>query len=145
MAEIFVRKIGNMLFPADVQAKEWIENQKNGDYKVKITGQRNSKFHRKYFELLNVAFDAWDVDYEIYKNFDVFRKNIAILSGFYTQAYDIKGNIVLEAKSISFSEMEEPEFQVLYTKTINVILKHVLHNYTKDDLDLVVNNVLSFD
>ena len=41
--------------------------------------------------------------------------------------------------------MTEDEFSNLYSKTISVILDKVLTSYTEDDLNQVVDDILSFD
>jgi hypothetical protein len=144
MTDLILRKHGQILIADDAQGAIELETIKNGVYKVKITKPRNIKFHRKYFALLNLAFENWDVDGD-YKNFDVFRKNIAILAGFYKQAYNLQGVIVLEAVSIDFSSMDDVQFEKLFSASIDVILKHVLKNYKRDDLDRLLMDILRFD
>lgn len=143
--QISLKKFGQIFFPTDIIGKDAIESLKNGEYNCKITKQRNGKFHRKYFALLNFAFENWHTDDDDFKNFDVFRKNIAVLSGYYDQAYGLKGKLQLVAKSISFSKMDEVEFADLYSKSVQVILTHVLTNYTEQDLDRVVAEIIGFD
>ncbi len=79
------------------------------------------------------------------KNFDRFRKDIAILAGFYEASYRVNGEVRFEAKSIAFSNMSDDEFEILYTKTIDVIVKHVLTDYTGDELRSVVEQVEAFE
>ena len=79
------------------------------------------------------------------KNKERFRKDIAILAGFFDSTVNLKGEVRLEAKSISFAQMDEIEFEALYNQTINVILQSVLTTYTRDDLDAVVEQLLRFD
>lgn len=114
---------------------------------------RNSQFHRKYFALINYAFDCWQPNRKhktykgqpIQKNFDRFRDDITIQAGYYDVTFDLEGKMILEAESISFAKMEDPEFEELYSATINVILDKVLTNYKdRDELDKVVENVLRF-
>lgn len=146
MATLSLRKLGQILVPVGVVGADVFDKLKNhGVYEAKLTQPRDPVKHRRYFALLNFAFEHWQVDEEDFKNFDVFRHNIAVLAGFYTQCYDLRGNIILEPKSISFGSMDETEFEDLYDKTIDVILKHVLRNYTKTDLEQVVLDILRFD
>lgn len=118
---------------------------------AEIKRPRNYRFHKKYFALLQYAFDVWEpelLEYngqEVGKNFDRFREDITILAGYYTLAENIKGEPKAIAKSISFGKMLEDEFSCLYSKTIDVILKHVLKNYTREDVDKVVDRLISFD
>lgn len=110
--------------------------------------KRNYKFHKKLFALLDIGFDAFEPPTQEYKglpvqkNFKRFRKDVTIAAGFYEAVADINGNVRLEAKSISFAKMEENEFEQLYSKVADVLLQKVLKNYTRPDLDRVVNNIL---
>lgn len=144
MTELSLRKTGQILFPHDEMGKEAIEELKNGVYKVKITKERNSKHHRKFFALMQFSYSHWDIE-EGFKDFESFRENITILAGHYKQVWDVNGNLVLKAKSISFARMEQPDFDKFYSKVLDVVLKHVLRNYSKDDLEAVVLELLRFD
>ena len=122
--------------------------------RVKVTRMRNVQFHRKYFALLNYAFECWtppegqalasNISVVVEKNFDRFRKDIIILAGFYEAHYRLNGEVRLEPKSISFSSMDQDAFDILYDKTIDVIIKHVLSNYTGDELRNVIDQVMEF-
>lgn len=143
----------NGLLATDAQSEEFLRKIKHGQIvRAEVKRVRNLKFHRKFFALLNVAFEAWTPEIKVYaktgevavKNFDRFRSDVTILAGFYEATYKINGEMVLKPKSISFSNMDETEFQDLYSKVIDVILERILTNYTKDDLEQVVNEVLGF-
>jgi len=132
--------------------------------KASISKPRNIQFHRKYFALMKYAFDCWelpevtyqgrpiDKENDIYyfngmpveKNYETFRKNIQILAGFGDPVFTLKGELRFESRSISFGSMSEDEFESLYSSVINVILKHVLKNHSRADLDQIVSEVLNF-
>jgi hypothetical protein len=61
MSELLVTKTqGGTLAPADQQAADYIARLKLGEVvKVKATRARNPGHHRKFFALLNLAYDAW--------------------------------------------------------------------------------------
>lgn len=157
MTDIWLKRQGNMLVPCDDEGLEYVKKLSQGkQVKAKITRPRNLQFHRKYFALLNHAFDCFEPsDVEVpqhlsvrgivpEKNRDRFRKDIAILAGYYHATIRVDGEVRIEADSISFANMDEDTFAELYEKTITVILKHVLKNYSRDDLDLVVDEILGF-
>jgi len=79
------------------------------------------------------------------KSFDRFRKDLTILAGYYDATYRLNGEVRFEAKSLSFAKMSEDEFEELYKKLIDVIVKHVLNNYSEDDLEEVLENIEAFD
>jgi hypothetical protein len=150
--EIVLTKLpGGALAPMDPQAAEYIAKLKTGAaVRATVKQQRNPRFHRKYFALLNLAFDAWEPAANTYKgqvvgkNFDQFRNDIACLAGFYEMAVNLKGETRLTAKSISFANMGQDEFDDLYNATLNVILKHVLTKYDREQLDAVMDQLTGF-
>lgn len=148
--EIYLKKINHSLVPADDEAANFVFNLSDGEtYKADVVKPRNLKFHRKFFALLNYAFDHFDIDVEykgqkIEKNFDRFREDIQILAGYGEPTYTINGDVRFKSKSISFGSMPESEFEDLYSAVINVILRKILTGYTRADLDSVVENVLRF-
>jgi hypothetical protein len=152
MTEIVVTKTaGGALAPADQQAADYLCKLKLGEaVKVKATRMRNPGHHRKYFALLNLAFDAWEPVEKIYrgeavrKNFGQFRNDVIVLSGYYEMAVTLKGDTRLTAKSISFGNMAQDEFDKLYSATVDVILQRILTRYTRADLDNVINQILGF-
>ena len=88
--------------------------------KCKITKPRSIKFHRKFFSLINLVYN----NQEQYNNIDHLRHDLTIASGFYEKRINIKGNEVVDAKSISFSKMTEMEFSELYNAILDSIEKY---------------------
>lgn len=151
MTELYLVKIGNAFYPADRISAELMDDIKpKEEFKAVIKKPRNLKFHKKLFALIGVAFSAWTpgaVKHKgivIEKNRERFRKDVTITAGFHETVFNLKGELRLEAKSISFANMDELEFQELYSRFIDVILGNILSNYTKDDLDEQVRRVLEF-
>ena len=140
-----------LLRAANEETLEFLSKKKLG---AGVSGEfkqiRNYRFLKKYMALMNIGYDAFDPEivehkgHVVAKNFDRFRKDITILAGYFTYTSDINGNVKAAAKSISFGKMEEEDFNKLYSKTIDVLLAKVLGNYTKDDLERVVEQVLNF-
>ena len=119
--------------------------------KLKFTRPRNYLFHKKFFAMLNFAFDywnpteaanKWDVDPE--KNFDRFRKDVIVLAGYYDATYRLNGDVRIEAKSISFGSMSEDEFEKLYSACVDVILQYVCTQYDGKMLDEIIDQTMAF-
>ena len=135
------------------QAEEWDRKNNIGD-EVKAPWKRTRQLwrHKKYFALLNVGFDNWNPGeinskYGIpEKNFERFRKDIAILCGFYSVVVRLNGSTRVEADSISFSKMDEQTFRDLYSKTVDLLIRDVygIGNMTPDRMDEMVNQYLGF-
>lgn len=122
---------------------ELYDGLKDGFYEANLKKKRNSFFHRKFFALLNVAYQAWDCEKE-FKDFESFREDIIILAGYYTTVFNLDGTFKLKPKSISFGKMDEIQFSALYSKVIDVILGKVLTNYKREDLEKQVEMILGF-
>lgn len=131
-----------------------IKNMEPGEI-IKFTFKkiRNGKFHRRFFAMLNVGFEFWEPARKnkkykgmaVTKNFDQFRSDILILSGFYVQTFNLKGELKLVAKSMSFSNMDQLEFERVYSSVCDVLLQKVLTTYKgRDELDEVVNRMIGF-
>jgi len=153
--EISLTKVTEgVLVPDNEQSRDFISKLKTGktihaDFKNK----RNARFHRKYFALLNFAFSHWEPlnlqdpkwkGVTPKKSFNRFRKDLAILSGFYDATYRVDGSVRVEAKSVSFSKMKEEDFEELYSNTIDVIIQKILTTYTHEELDRTILEVMSF-
>lgn len=148
---VLAKAANGALVPVDQQSIEAVAKLKLGQgVKVTVTRHNNVAFHRKIFALANLAYEAWEpVNKEhkgvpILKNFDQFREDITILAGFYETRVRLNGEVRFIAKSWSFARMPDEEKDRLYNGIINVVLTNILTNYTRDDLDNVVNQVLSF-
>jgi hypothetical protein len=152
MTEILITKTsGGLLAPADQPSVDYLAKIKLGEVvKVKATRIRNPKFHRKFMALLSFAFDAWEPGAHEYKgepvqkNFDQFRGDVVILAGYFDTAIRLNGDTRITPKSISFASMGEDEFETLFSATVDVILARILKNYTRADVDQVVERLLAF-
>ena len=139
------------LIPSDEAEAEKMKRFKvGGTIRAKVAQMRNYKFHKKFFAMLDVGFDAWEPSEKehkglpVQKNKERFRKDCIIAGGFYEPVVNLRGEVRAEAKSISFASMEEEEFEKVYSAVADVILQRVLRNYTRADLDRVVHQILGF-
>lgn len=103
-------------------------------YKVKVTKPRNSKFHRKFFALLNMAFQNQDH----YDNFEKFRFVMTMKAGLFEVIETDKGQVFMP-KSISFASMDDVEFEKLYKSMVNEVI-----NLLKIDEDTINNEIINF-
>lgn len=94
----------------------------------KITQPRNLGLHKKFFALIRMVFQ----NQEHYKNMEHLRKDLIISAGFYEERVTIYGEIIQEAKSISFGSMKEDEFQELYNRVLDEVVTHF--HFDKEDI-----------
>lgn len=152
---IFAKGQGNVLIPADPAAEQFIASLKLGNgASVEAKKARNVKFHRKFFALLQLAFDIWEPPGEkvwkgvpIRKDFERFREDITILSGHYDASYGLDGEVKLTAKSISFANCDEHEFESVYQAVLDVVWEKILReaNFrSKAEVENVVNQLMAY-
>lgn len=89
---------------------------------------RNIRFHRKLFALLNMVFQ----NQEIYNNIEHLRKDLTIEAGYYDLRANIHGEEIKEAKSISFANMDQDEFDSYYSSVLDTVVKYF--NFDKQDI-----------
>ncbi len=153
MTAIYMRKmLDSSLTPIDAEGSELLAKVKTGEIvSVQVKRPRNVLFHRKYFSLLNFAYEQWQPEgmefkgQPVGKNLDVFRGWVTAQAGYYDLAMTPDGKIKASPQSISFANMDETAFEDLYSKTIDVILKHVLKNYKdRDELENILEQVVGY-
>lgn len=133
--------------------KGWLRSLGQGEtFRVKYWRDRNPRFHRKFFALLNFLYDHWEpgeLTYQgapVQKQFEAFRKQVTILAGFYAPVFDLDGGLRLEAQSIAFENMEEETFEKLYKAVINLGITRILPaGYDEEELRRVLAEIERFD
>lgn len=154
MDAVMVRSEVGML-PADNKTREWFSKLKIGATVLSsVTQPRNPAFHRKFFALLKYGFEHWadtqqGVEYKgeaVQPDFERFRKDITILAGRYHAVVNIKGEVRMEADSISFSNMDAEAFEKLYSQVIEVLLTRVFKSshWTEQALRDVIDGLVEF-
>lgn len=145
---------GAFLPATEVEADKMRRFKVGGIVRADVAQMRNAAFFRKWWALVKIAFDAWSeepraLEYKgeaVQPTFDRFRKDLTVLAGYYIATYNILGEVCLEAKSISFANMQEDEFEGLFSKTIDVVLQKILprRGYSEESLRNLVEQVLEF-
>jgi len=155
--ELLMRKLpGGQLIPVDDESAADLQKIKGGAIvRVTIRRMRKVEFHRKMFALFKVLYDVWcetvpKMEYKgqpVAPNMERFRKDITILAGYYEATVNLKGEVRLEAKSISFANMDQDEFEALFSAVLNVGLAKVLTNSKLDEQTVrqAVDQLMQFD
>lgn len=118
--------------------------------RCKVVKVRNYEHHKKYFALMNTAFDWWtprDVEYKglpVAKNIDRFRHDVMILAGYGFPVIDVRGGVHMEAESISFGSMDQAKFEQVYSDCLQVILDKVLSRADEARLNEAVEAIMDF-
>jgi len=85
----------------------------NTVYKIVATRPRNYEFLKKYFALINLAYE----NQEHFNNSDEMRAWLTMKAGFYKRVETPTGEM-FQPESISFSSMTEDKFNDLYSKVL---------------------------
>jgi len=114
-----IKRPDGMLEPAEHFENDLDYIATGEEVSVTVKKSRNIKFHRKFFEMLNVAFENQD-KVETKK---AFRSTVLIMAGYFKMVeYD--GHKYPLADSIAFSKCDDIEFREIYSKCVDAILKY---------------------
>ena len=136
MKVYLVKTFNGGFIPADDEDKEKLKGIKQGEtVSCEVKKPRNIKFHRKFFVLVKLVYD----NQKIYKCIEHLRNDLTIEAGYYKVSYNMHGEEVKLAKSISFASMGELEFNEFYSSVVNTICTHF--NFDKQTL---INEVAQY-
>ena len=128
--KLYLRRTLRGLIPIDDTDKEKINKipfHTPLEFEVKVP--RNLGLHKKFFAMLNLAFENQDE----FRNFQIFREAVIIGAGFFDRVQRLHGEEIIVAKSISFSQMDNEQFEQLYTACIDTIIDYF--SLTKKDFE----------
>lgn len=133
---------GGVLIPASDMDAESLTKFKSGNvYEIEIKLPRNPHFHGKVFAFFQYCFANWKSDREFIDEkgqFDLFRKNLTVLAGYYEQYFKIDGSVRVEAKSLSYGSMEQPEFESCYQALIQAAMTNIFTGSDEDTYNKLV-------
>lgn len=154
--EVLCRRVPGGFAPeSDEEAAKLKKLKAGASVRVTVTQETNARFRRKWWALAKYAFDLWSETMpemlyrgqEVQRNFERFRKDLTILAGHFHPVWTVKGEMRVEADSLSFARMSDEAFEALYSATINAVLQKILMHtrLTEADLRAHVDRVLEFD
>lgn len=103
---------------------------------------RNELLHRKYFAFIGKVWDNLPEKYD--KHWPTkrsFRKAMEMYAGHFEETVSLKGERMLQPKSIAYGELDDIEFGDLFNGIKNVIGKHILPEM---DMELVEKEISQF-
>jgi len=141
VSELYVKKSFGKMEAADEASYEIMKKFKHGEvYKVKIWKPRNIKFHRKFFALLNSSYDIQNK----YNTFEAYKYEVLLRAGHYEIHTTLKGVQVPVIKSLKFSDVDDIQFEEIFSNTIDAILNYFIPEMPEDDLRGEVQRILDF-
>jgi hypothetical protein len=137
--DIVLIKTAQGMKPAYDEDYEKYSKLKIGEaYKTKVTKMRNYEFHKKYFALINCA---WEFQNEKRQTFfmesvDKFRKAVEMSAGHCDTEYSIARKEWVDVpKSIAFDKMDGFEFDELYGRVKDVLFMIFLNHVSAEDFE----------
>lgn len=119
--------------------KEQIKTLKRGSVvECTIKESRNIKFLRKYFALINCAWEYLTEEQQafFYNNKDSFRKSVEIAAGHCEQVFNrTRGEWLDVPKSVAFDKMTESEFSSLYERVRDVLYRLFIPDVNKKEFE----------
>lgn len=112
-------------------------------YEATVKELRNVAFHRKYFCLINLAWEYLDEHQRAFFKEDVnaFRKTVEVAAGHYEPVYSVARQTWLEVpKSIAFDKLSESDFEQLYEKVKTVIFNTFIPYVNRDNFEYVLKD-----
>lgn len=136
MKLLFIKSQGGVLIPADDKCVESMQKVKNNEtIMIEYKPKRNIFFHRKAFALLTLVLQNQDH----YKTVENILEVVKFRAGYFETIITHTGKKHYKTKSISFSEMDNLEFEEFYSKIIDVAFE--LTGLLKKDIE---KEILSF-
>lgn len=130
MARVYLKRTLTGFVPADEASLDLARKYKVGEvYRADIVKPRSYKHHKLCMALLNLTFQHQDR----YESFDVFRKVVARAAGHVIEYPDVNGEMVVEADSLSYDNLDEVEFTKVMSSMMTVCA-HMLHDIGIDEL-----------
>lgn len=111
--------------------------------KCKVSNPRNYEHHKKFFALVRLTFDNLPANlaeyFKVHNEEDMLRRFKRDLGYFKTNLNE-RGEKEIEYQSISFSAMEQHEFERFYNQCIDLVLYKYLKGIDKEDLITEIAN-----
>ena len=118
--EFYVSKVDGCLIAVDDESAEKLASLGLDQLvECKVNANRNYKNLQRF----NVFIDKAFAMQEIYKDRNLFRKMMQMGGGHFDLVQSPRGQWLKIPKSISFAEMEEEEFKIIFKKCIDYFLE----------------------
>lgn len=129
------------LYDSDLDMKKRLKV--GSTVKCKVSNPRNYEHHKKFFALVRLTFDNLPSNlaeyWKIHNEDDMLRRFKRDL-GYYNSMLNERGEKEIEYQSISFSAMEQHEFERFYNQCIDLVLYRYIKGIDKQDLITEIEN-----
>ncbi len=119
------------LYPADLEEKKRLKL--GAEYEVEIKHPRNIGFHKKFFALVNIGHQNTSLEMP----FETYRRYVIMKAGYF-KVYNTGKGSYYEAESISFAKMDQIQFEEVYSRVLDIIIKDL--GVSKDEIEETLIN-----
>ena len=136
--DIFCKVTPNGLIPLYDSDYENKHRLKNGSVvKCKITKPRNLAFHKKFFAMVRLTYENLPFNlvekWGIHNEADMLRQFKRDL-GYFTAFKNERGETEIEYLSISFSAMEQHDFEDFFSQCVDLVLNKYIRGIDRFEL-----------
>lgn len=141
--QLWVYKHNGALKPATKEDSEKYNKLSNGKpIMIERKRIRNPKLHKKYFAFIGKVWEnlpeKFDAHWPTKRSF---RKAMEMYAGHFEETVSLKGERMLQPKSIAYGELDDIAFGELYKGVKEVIGKHILPEL---DMEVVEAEIAGF-
>ena len=135
MARFYLRKTLSGFIPADEPSLEIARKFKlNEVYRADVVKPRSYQHHKLIMALLNLTY----ANQEMYEDFEMFRKAVAVAAGHVEEMVTVDGEIIRLPKSINYDTLDEIEFTAVSGAMMTVCCR-LLKGIGRDELEAEVS------
>lgn len=130
MGDLFLKRTLHGFAAADEATQDAMRSYKIGDtYRASVVKPRNLRNHRRYWALVNLVYQNADG----YASAELVHAHLKLLAGRCSPVVSkTTGETFLVPESISFSAMDEAEFQDFWGRCIKAVCEHILPGINVD-------------
>lgn len=137
MPDIVLIKRAGALQPGDADAEQALAKIADDTYVMaNVRRPRNLDHHRKFFKLMRVIAENTDVHPE------VLRALVLIEAGHCHVVKRKDGRIDRFPKSIDFTSVDQTEFEEIWDRSVDYIVKHIIPGMNKTELTSEIEELL---
>lgn len=124
MSELFLKRTLHGFTAADEGSQDAMRKFKMGEtYRANVVKPRNLRNHRRYWALVNLVYQ----NTEGYASAELVHAHLKLLAGRCSPVVSkATGETFLVPESISFSAMDEAEFQEFWARCIKAVCEHII-------------------
>lgn len=141
-----VKTPDNFLAPYSEYDERIIDRLGAGEVvRLRVDKERDPKHHARFFAFLRML---WLEIEDIQKYFatpEYLRLHLLEKAGAVKSYTMPDGRVITEVASIAFDQMDDLEFNKVFSDVLDYVLQTFLHEYCRDDLDHMLEEVLRFE